>query len=49
MNAEEAANLANKIECKTVVPIHYGELVGTEEDLKEFIELTKKHVEVLIK
>lgn len=49
MNAKEAADLANKIDCKTVVPIHYGELVGTKEDLKKFIELTNKEVEVLIK
>ena len=49
MNAKEAAELANKIECKKVVPIHYGEIVGTQEDLKNFIELTKREVEVLIK
>ena len=49
MNATEAANLANRLDCKIVVPIHYGELVGTEKDLKEFIDLTKKRVEVLIK
>lgn len=49
MNAEEAADLANKINAKVVVPIHYGTLVGTKEDLEEFIKLTNKKVEVLIK
>lgn len=49
MNAEEAAELADKIDAKVVVPIHYGTLVGTKEDLKEFIKLTNKKVEVLIK
>lgn len=36
MNFEEAANLANAIEPKIVVPIHYGVLVGTKEDAKNF-------------
>jgi L-ascorbate metabolism protein UlaG (beta-lactamase superfamily) len=49
MNAKEAANLANTIDCKKVVPIHYGEIVGTREDLEEFINYTNKEVEVLIK
>ena len=49
MNAEEAAELADKIDAKVVVPIHYGTLVGTKEDLKEFIKLTNKKVEDLIK
>lgn len=48
MNAKAAAALANKIDSKVIVPIHYGELVGTEEDLKEFLKLTDKDVEVLI-
>ena len=49
MNAKEATNLANRLDCTKVVPIHYGELVGTEKDLSEFLKLTKKDVEVLIK
>lgn len=48
MNAKEAADLANKIDSEIIVPIHYGELVGTEEDLKEFLRLADKDVEVLI-
>ena len=48
MNTKEAADLANRLDCKVIVPIHYGELVGTKEDLENFLELTNKHVEVLI-
>lgn len=48
MNAKEAAELASKMDSKIIIPIHYGELVGTEEDLKEFLKLTDKDVEVLI-
>lgn len=36
MNFEEAANLANVIQPKVVVPIHYGSLVGTIEDAENF-------------
>ena len=49
MNWKDAAELANIIDCKKVVPIHYGEIVGTINDLNEFIKLTNKEVEVLIK
>lgn len=48
MNANEAAELANRLETKIIVPTHYAELVGTKEDLDEFIELTNKEVKVLI-
>ena len=40
MNSKEAAELANKIDTAIVIPTHYGEIVGTEEDLGEFRELT---------
>ena len=36
MDFEEAANLANVIEPKIVVPIHYGLLVGTNQDAENF-------------
>ena len=49
MNAEEAAELANRINTKVIVPIHYGTLVGTQEDLEKFIKLTNKKAEILIK
>lgn len=48
MNAKEAADLANSMDCKIVVPTHYLELVGTKEDLEEFINLTNKQIQVLI-
>ena len=48
MNAQEAADLANRINAKTVIPIHYGEIVGTKQDLEEFLKLTKKGTKVLI-
>lgn len=49
MNPQEAANLANEIDSKIIIPTHYAELVGTKEDLDEFIKLTNKEVKVLIK
>ena len=48
MNCEEAANLANTINAKSIVPTHYGELVGTNEDLENFKQLTEKEINVLI-
>lgn len=48
MNFKEAAILANTIDCKVVVPIHYGEIVGTKEDLDRFLSLTNKETKVLI-
>ena len=48
MNAKEAADLANKIDAKIIVPIHYGEIVGTKEDLDKFIKSSNKEVKVLI-
>ena len=48
MNAKEAADLANNIECKIVIPTHYLELVGTKEDLEEFIRLINKEIKVLV-
>ena len=48
MNAKEAAEFANKLDTKIVVPTHYGELVGTEKDLEEFKEIVNKEIKVLI-
>lgn len=36
MNAEEAANAINSIKPKIAIPIHYGEIVGSERDAKLF-------------
>ena len=48
MNYEEAADLANTIKTKIVVPTHYGVIVGKEEDAIKFRELVKnKTVEII--
>lgn len=38
MTAPEAAQAAKVINPKLAVPMHYGDLVGTEEDAKKFKE-----------
>lgn len=44
MDFEEAANLANIIGPKVVVPIHYGSLVGTLEDARNFKQRVKETI-----
>lgn len=39
MNYEEASKLANKIDVKTIVPTHYGSVVGKKEDGEKFKKL----------
>lgn len=39
MTAKEAAQLINKIKPSIAIPIHYGSIVGTKEDAKEFTKL----------
>lgn len=49
MNYEEAAELANTINSKLIIPTHYGEIVGDKEDGKKFAKLIKnKEVKVYI-
>jgi len=50
MDYSEAANLANAIKPKIVVPTHYNCLdgVGTKDDEKKFIELIDKEIECKI-
>ena len=48
MNYSEAAELANIIKPKIVVPIHYGIIVGTKEDATNFKELINKDIECKI-
>ena len=49
MNYKEAAELANDINASTVIPIHYGTIVGDKEDAKRFKELVKnKEDKILI-
>jgi len=39
MTAEEAAEVANEFKPKTVVPMHWGEIVGTRADAERFRDL----------
>ena len=49
MDYEEAAELANNIDAKLIIPTHYGEIVGSKEDAMKFKELVKgKEVQVQI-
>jgi len=47
MNPEEAADAANKIGAEVSIPIHYGSIVGTEEDAEKFKELVNGKVEII--
>ena len=47
MTAEEAADAANKIMPKVVVPMHYGSIVGTSADAEKFRRLCKCRVEIM--
>lgn len=50
MTVDEAAELANTIDAKVVIPTHYGEIVGEKTDGEEFAKLIKgKQVEVFIR
>ncbi len=51
MTVNEAAELVNIINPKIAVPTHYGEIVGSKDDGKEFIKLLKPEIEgkILIK
>jgi len=41
MSVEEAVEAAKIIKPTLAIPMHYGSVVGTEEDAKEFVELCK--------
>ena len=42
MTAEEASEAAGIIKPSLAIPMHYGSIVGTEDDAKEFVELCKE-------
>ncbi len=42
MNAEEAAEAAKLIKPNLAIPMHWGEIIGDENDAKEFVELCKE-------
>ena len=43
MSPEEAAEAANIIKPSVAIPIHYGTIVGNEEDAREFVQLCKEN------
>ena len=47
MDAAEAAKAANAIKPKVAVPMHYGSIVGSEEDAKKFKKLCNVEVEIM--
>lgn len=51
MNSKEAAELTNEIKPKVVVPIHYGEVVGSNKDAIDFANRISKEIKckILIK
>ena len=49
MTADEAAEAALDIRPKIAIPMHYGTVVGTNDDAEKFKELLKGKVEVVIK
>lgn len=48
MDAKEAAKAANMLKPKVAVPIHYGDVVGSEEDAKSFINLIDTSIQGVI-
>ena len=48
MNFREAAQLINEIQPKIAVPIHYGSVVGTKQDAKDFIKLLNPSIKGVI-
>jgi len=48
MTAQEAAEAAKALKPKIAIPMHYGAIVGSEEDAKTFADLLKGVVEVRI-
>jgi L-ascorbate metabolism protein UlaG (beta-lactamase superfamily) len=52
MNAEEAAEAAKLIKPDLAIPMHYGNIIGNEDDAKEFVELCKEkgiNTKILVK
>ena len=42
MSVEEAVEAANVIKPTLAIPMHYGNIVGTDDDAKEFVEMCKE-------
>jgi L-ascorbate metabolism protein UlaG (beta-lactamase superfamily) len=48
MNAEEAAQAAARIKPKVVVPMHWGDLIGSQDDVARFRALVPAGIEVVV-
>ena len=48
MDFKEAASLRNEIKPKIAIPIHYGSIVGTEQDAIDFIRLLHPEIKGII-
>ena len=48
MNFKEAAQLINEMQPKIAIPIHYGSVIGTEQDATDFIKLLHPGIEGVI-
>ncbi len=44
MYFKEAAQLINEVQPEIAVPIHYGSVVGTEQDARNFIKLLHPNI-----
>lgn len=49
MNAKEAASFVNEMKPKTVIPTHYGSIVGNKKDGEKFAALVDNDIQVVIK
>lgn len=46
MNVKEAVSLVNTIEPQIAIPTHYGEIVGSQDDVELFEKLVKEGIKV---
>jgi L-ascorbate metabolism protein UlaG (beta-lactamase superfamily) len=47
MDSQEASDAAHDMKTRYVVPIHYGDIVGSEKDAKRFSSLCSRNVRIL--
>lgn len=49
MDAKKAAELVNRLQPEVAIPVHYGAIIGSEEDRKEFEKLVEAPTRVELK